>query len=206
MKNLGYEFGIEVAKGNIPNHSHINKFGRNTAIDSSTTEEIWDGSATYVFPATALMTSISQTADQELMRGATIEVQFLDANWDEVVQDAVLNGTNTTTVVILSTPLIRCYRMKVNANVVGDSPIRVHNTAENQDYAIISIGNNQTLVAVYMIPNGKTGYITNYWAHHNPATGQDPTSHPISLWCTDNENSFAARLQHLVGLPNGGGF
>jgi len=193
------DFMLEISRGNVSGMTHINKFGRNTAVASGGTEEIWDGSAAYVFPGTALMTKLSQTADQEAMRGATIEVQGLDASWDLVTQAKALDASLTTTAVTLDTPLIRAFRVKVLANVVGDSPIRLHNDAENQDYAIVGIGNNQTLMAIYTIPNGKTGFMTNYYAQVNKGGGV-PTTMNISMWATDNENSYAKQLKHFLGI------
>ena len=143
---------LEAASGNNTGMTSVNKFGRNSAVDIDVQEEIWDGSIAYSFPATALMTSISQTADQATLRGGTIEIQGLDANWDLVVQTATLDASDTTTVVTLTTPLIRCFRMRVLENVVTTSPIRVHNAGETVDYAIISVGNNQTLMAIYTVP------------------------------------------------------
>lgn len=200
------DFDLEVSRGNIAGVRYINKHGRNMAVASGIKEEIWDGSAVYSFPATALMTSISQTTDQVAMRGATIRVQGLDASWLLVEQDVVLDASDTTAVVTLSTALIRCFRMQVFADVVGDSDIRVHNAGETQDYAIITAGFNRTQMAIYTVPDAKTAYVTNYWAHHNPALGQDPTSNPIQLWSSDRKNMFAVELEHTVGLPNGAGF
>lgn len=190
---------LEFARGVISGYSCVNKFGQNTAIASGGTEEIWDGSAAYVFPATALMTSISQTTDQSAMRGKTIQVQGLDANWVLTTQNAVLDATLTTNVVTLSTPLIRVFRMKVLANVVSTSPIRVHNAAENQDYAVIGTGNNQTLMAIYTVPAGKTAYMTNYYATMNPGGGA-PTTLDIKLWGRDNANTYEKQLKHILGL------
>jgi hypothetical protein len=200
------DFALDICKGQVPGHSTVNKFGRNTDCAAAATEEIWDGSAAYSWPATALMTSISQTADQAAMRGATIEVQGLDANWALVVQNAVLDATLTTNVVTLDTPLIRCFRMKVLANVVSDSPIRVHNAGETQDYAIISIGNNQTEMAIYTVPANRKAFLTNYYAHHNPTTGQTFTSNIINIWARDNANSYAKQVKHTVGVPEDGFF
>jgi hypothetical protein len=200
------DYGVEVPSGALRGHSSINKFGRNTAVASGGTEEIWDGSAAYSYPATALMTSISQTADQVAMRGATIEIQGLDANWALVTQNATLDGTLTTTVVTLTTPLIRCFRMKVQANVVSDSPIRVHNAGETQDYAIISIGYNQTQMAVYTTPASTKAYVTNYYAAHNPTVGQTFTSNEIAVWGRDNANSYEKQLKHSFGVPADGHF
>ena len=200
------DFALNVAAGKVDGTTSVNKFGRNPNVASGTTEEIWSGSAAYVWPATALMTSISQTTDQVAMRGATIEVQGLDANYALVVQNATLNASDTTTVVTLSTALIRCFRMKVLADVVSTSDIRVHNAGETQDYAIISTGENQTTMAIYCIPAGKTGYMENFWAHHNPATNLDPTSNPVKLWARDKANSYESQIKSVVGLPTNGGF
>jgi len=199
-------FNISAVRGLLSGITTINKFGQNPAVASGGVEEIWDGSAAYVFPATALMTYISQKTDQAAMQGQTVEIQGLDASYALVTQNINLDGSNTTTPVILTTALIRCFRLSVLADVVTDQDISVHNTANNQDYAMILAGNNQSLMAIYTIPAAKKGYITNYWAHHNPATGQDPTSNPIKLWMRDKANSYEAQLKHLVGLPNGAGF
>ncbi len=199
--NLGgdpVDFMIEVAKGNVPGTSEYNKFGRNIAVASGPAEEVWDGSAAYVFPSTALMTSISQTTDQVAMRGATIKVEGLDASWNFVTQDAVL-GNPTTTVVTLATALLRCFRMEVQANVVGDADIRVHNAGETQDYAIITAGNNQTLMAIYTVPNGVTAYAPCWYATANPGGGA-PTTLDMKLWARDNHNSYEAKLMHSMGI------
>lgn len=190
---------LEIASGNVTGYTHINKFGRNVAVVSGGTEEIWDGSAAYVFPATALMTSISQTTDQATMQGEVVEIQGLDASWDVVTQNATLDASDTTTVVTLTTPLIRVFRMRVLADVVTDQAIRVHNAGETQDYAIILAGNNQTLMAVYTVPNGKTAYMTNNFATVNPGGGA-PTTLNMKLWGSDRENSYAKQIKHSMGV------
>jgi len=40
---LNEDFALQLARGQIYNHSSINKFGRNTAIANGATEDIWDG-------------------------------------------------------------------------------------------------------------------------------------------------------------------
>jgi len=191
---------LNIASGAISGITGVNKFGRNSDVAQDGTEEIWDGSAAYVYPATALMTSMSQTVDQAAMQGETIEIQGLDATWTAVTQEVALNGSNTTTAVTLTTPLIRCFRMKVLADVVGDSPIRVHNVGETQDYAIISPGNNQTKMAVYTVPLGKTAYMVGYYANLNPAAAVGPTSCTIKMAVRDNANSYEAQCKSVLGL------
>jgi len=195
---------LEIPAGSVAGKSSVNKFGRNVLISAGATAEIWDGLIPYSFPATALITSISQTTDQVVMRGATVQVQGLDANWDFYVQEAVLDATLTTNVVTLTTPLIRVFRAFVTADVVGDSAIRIHNAGETVDYAVITAGNNQTLMAIYTVPAGKTAYITNYYCNMNPATNKDPTSMQMRVMSRDNAAVQAPRVRHTIGLSNTG--
>ena len=204
LRRLGLgDTTILAAAGTNSAMSSVNKFGRNSAVAIATEEEIWDGSAAYVYPATALMTSMSQTTDQVAARGLVIEVQGLDSTWALVVQTKALNAADTTTAVDLDTPLIRVFRMRVLGNVVTTSTIRVHNAAENQDYAIIDTGRNQTQMAIYTVPAGKTAYMTSYYASVNPGTNLDPTSNPIRLYARDNANGYAKQIKHSIGLISG---
>ncbi|KKM18514.1 hypothetical protein LCGC14_1664950 [marine sediment metagenome] len=195
--------GLKIAMGVYPGVSYINKFGHNPAVASGGTEEIWDGSAAYVFPATALMVKLSQTTDQVAMRGETVEIQGLDANYAAVTQDVVL-ANPTTTPVVLGTALIRVNRMVLKSAVVADQPIRLHNSAENQDYSVILVPDQQTEQAIYTIPAGVTAYMTQYYAAHLPTTGQTFTSLNIKVLARDNGNSYAPMLKHELGLaPDG---
>ena len=197
--NIMSDPALEIAKGNIPGHAVVNQVGRNIAVAIGGIEEIWDGSASYVFPATALMTSISQTTDQVAMRGQTVLITGLDASWDLVTQTTTLDGSDTTTVVTLTTALIRCFNIKVTASVVTDQDIRVHNAGETQDYAIVLAGNNRTLMAVYTVPNGKTAYMTNMFGYVNPGGGS-PLTLDIKLWERDNDNNYEKQLSHSLGI------
>ena len=200
---------ISIAAGRTVHLSEVagkvNKFGENPTVASGATEDVWDGSIAYVFPATALMTSLSQTVDQAAMRGATIEAQGLDASWNSVTQTKTLDATLTTNVVAWGTPMIRCFRMKVLADVVSTSPIRCHNAGETVDYAIIQTGNNQTLMAIYTIPNGVTGYMTQYYRNFTKISGATPDSVEFSLWAADRDNSYEFQLKHRTAVQNDAG-
>ena len=201
--HMGDDLMLSISRGVIPGVSHVNKFGRNPLIASGGTAEVWDGLIAYSFPATALITSMSQTADQATLRGGTIEVQGLNASWEFVTQTKALDAANTTTVITLDTPLIRVFRAKVLENVVNTSPIRIHNAAETVDYAIININNNQTLMAIYTVPAGKTAYMTVLFTSMNPATNQDPTSMSVRMWARDNANGYERQIKHIFGLISG---
>ena len=198
-RNPLVDANLLIPMGVFPGVGCINKFGRNILVTDAADEEVWDGAAPYVFPATALMTKLSQTTDQTAMRAQTIEIEGLDGDMAYVKQNVVLDGTLTTTAVTLGTALKRVFRMRCLSAVVGDSPIRLHNTAENQDYAIILAGANQTQMAMYSVPTGKKAYMTGYYATINPGVG-NPTALNIAIYVVDNANGYAKQLKHSVGL------
>jgi len=208
LRKLGTQLNLYPASGADSTFTSVNKFGRNSAVASGGTEEIWDGSFAYIFSSTADITHIRSAVDSATTQGAVIEVQGLDANWTLVVQTKALDGTNSETEVELDTALIRVFRMKVLDAAAMDQDI----WAGDDDFivsaakAIITAGNNQTLMAIYTVPADKVGYITNYWAHHNPTTGQTFTSNPIRLWARDNANGYEKQLKHIVGIAADGLF
>ena len=189
-----------IARGLIEGTSQVNKFGEAPTVTAGTTADVWDGATTYAFPATATITHIRQATDQVATdAGAAIEVEGLDANWLQVTQTALLDATNTTTEVELTTPLLRVFRMKVNANVVAAADIwcgatgMVAGTAKS----IIQTGNNQTLMAIYAVPAGKTAYMTQYYADNVPSGSRQPDSVEFKLWMADRGKSYEFQLKHM---------
>jgi len=163
---MSSDFKLDVSAGRIPGTSKINKFGRNQDIDT-TSEDVWDGGGIYTFSTTADIThAVSASASDTF----DIRVIGLDTNWDEVIQDVTLTGT---TAVALTTPLIRCYRAyNISATAaLGNIQVGVGTTTGSFSAANlraqITQGFEQTLMAIYSIPRGKTGYATNFWASLN---------------------------------------
>jgi len=191
---------LEIPKGNIADTSSVNKFGANLEVASNTHEDVWDGGGTYNFPLTALITSLSQKVDQATLRGANIEIQGLDANWDLIVQTIPLNATSTTTIETLTTPLIRIFRAKIQANVIGAEIISVHNAGNTIDYAQITPTNNQTLMAIYTVPRGYTAYMTKYYADVVESTGKEPKSTEFHLLVADRKNNYEFQIKNARGI------
>jgi len=147
-------FLLRVAKGEIAGHSIVSKFGQNDDLDTSY-QDVWDGTGTYNYPAdgTAPITNVESTDDDD---DTDLEIQGLDINGDLVIQTVTLTGS---TLVTLPTPLWRVFRMKNVGAVDYVGIITAENAGNSITYAIIEVGNNQTLMALYTIPNGKTGYL-----------------------------------------------
>jgi len=197
---------LEIAKGNVAGHSVINKFGANHEVTNDTTEDVWDGGGTYSFPATATITHIRSAVDSADTRGKTIQVQGLDANWDLVVQEKDTDVSNSTTEIALDTALIRIFRMKVFEDTVLDQDI----WAGDDDFvvgdakAIIQAGHNQTLMAIYTVPNGHTAYMVNYYCDFVPTETKQPDSVEYSVWTADRGTGYEFQLKHKRAIPQGG--
>jgi len=194
---------LDISMGVKLGYSWVNKFGQNTAVASGGTEEIWDGSTTYTWPTSATITHVRAAVDSATTQGQVVEVQGLDASYVLRIQNATLDGADSTTEVALSPPLIRVFRMKVLDGTASDQDIQAGPTGFASQQAIITAGNNQTLMAIYTIPAGKTGYLVTWYAAINPATNQDPTSMPIRVWARDNTNGYAPQIKHIHGITTG---
>lgn len=195
---------LHIPAGDIAGHTTVNKFGANLNIPVGSEVEVWDEGEVYYFPTTTEITNIYQVADQVAMRGETIEVQGLDTNWDLTVQNVNLDITNTTTTVVLPTPLLRVFRMKALSAVSTNSTIKIINDAATRVFAAMQAGNNQTLMALYTVPNGKTAYMTSYYYDYVKEAARDPDSVEFSLWGADRVAGYTFQLKHKVGLPKGG--
>ena len=148
-------FYLEVAKGNVPGHSIMNKFGQNSALGTGAHEDVWDGGGTYTYPAdgNADITHLYSTVGGDTQ---AIEVQGLAIDGTLTVQTITLTGT---AVVALTTPLWRVFRLKNMGSTNNAGIIHASDAGKVVSYAQIGVGNNQTLMALYTIPLGKKGYM-----------------------------------------------
>ena len=89
----------------------------------------------------------------------------LDTNWEEVSQTVTLAGSGTAT---LPTSLRRVYRAYVAGSQAPTGNITI--ASGGTTYAQITNGENQTLMAVYTVPAGKTLYLHNGTATHGTDT------------------------------------
>jgi len=188
---------FSVGQGDEINASSILKFGRNTTIPSGTREDIWDGSSIYPWPATADITHIKSAASGD--EGLNIEVQGLDINYALATQEKMLDGADSTTQVALDTALLRVFRMKVKDSTDAASNIECRNVGGGTLYAQITAPFNQTLMAIYTVPAGKTAYLTRYYAEINKKTN---AAIEIELYVRPFGEVF--QLKHNGIIANGG--
>lgn len=178
---LDLEF--EIAKGNVPGHSFIHKFGKAADFDiADGFVTVWDGAddslvgnndgtgstaMQYTYSATADITKLSSDSAADTV---SIKVIGLASDYTILTQYKTLTGTTPVT---LDTPLIRVFRL-INvgsSNLVGnvfvsvtDAVIGTGVAGQPDDLtdirAMITIGHNQTLMSVYTVPAGKTAYMS----------------------------------------------
>jgi len=154
INSFGAASNIPIAAGELAGYSHINKFGFSTNIGfGGSYHTIWNAGGIYSYASTATIATV--TSDDPLDNGAVINIIGLDANYNEVSEDITIGGAAGTQL------FIRVYRALVKTPAAGQSSNvgKIDITIDSGTRAEILEGNGQTLMAVYTIPAGKTGYL-----------------------------------------------
>jgi len=152
----------EVANGNIYGYKVIDIFGFNSLISESESADVWEGGGKYVYDVygTAPIESLVSNDNTD---NVPIKITGLNIEGIEVEQIVNLNGS---TRVSLNIPLWRIFKMEND----GASDLKgcvfcytgtgnVPNIGDNTIRCIIKGNNNKSLMGIYTIPKGKTGYL-----------------------------------------------
>lgn len=211
-KNNYPKYELQVARGKVSGVSFINKFGRTTNVDSASATDIWDGAndgvatSIWVPPTTGRIHNIASTssADDAASTGArTLTIYGLDSNWLEATETVTLDGTNN---VATTNSYIRIYRMTCDTwgtGTVNAGIITATAQTDSTVTAAIAAGNNQTLMAIYTVPAGKTAYITEYYAAFNKDTGANTSTDMRLLVKTSADVANAGyQVKHIIGMFN----
>ena len=162
-------FELQVARGQISFHEFVHKFGFYDSVTTSLTT-IWSqgGVYSYLASASTLYISSSSTDDAAAGTGArTVTVSGLDNNFDEKVETVTLNGQSG--VELNGGTWMRVNRIVVNTAGSGGANAGVlyvgteatpSSGVPTNKYATVAAGDNQTLMMIYTIPRGYTGYVT----------------------------------------------
>jgi hypothetical protein len=163
-------FELQVARGQVAYHESVYKFGNN-AVVANVTETIWQqgGLYSYLSAASVLKVSSSSANDTSAGTGArTVELFGLDGDYNEINEVVTLNGQ---TAVNSTQSYLRINRMIVrsagsggsNAGIIYAGTGTVTTGVPANIYATINgDGTNQTLMALWTVPAGYTGYLMQY--------------------------------------------
>lgn len=204
--------GLAIAKGDVTGHSTVQKFGNASDFDSGDgIITVWDGAEDgtawelmrYVYSTTADIDSISSTSVGDTHE---IAIQGLDSDYNLVNQLVTLQGQ---TRVALNTPLIRVFRaynnnsvdltghviVYVNGTISGGVP-----TNKSNIRAVIDPLNQQTEMAIYTVPAGKTAYLTRGYASTSGAN--KASNYVVRFFAREFGKVF--RLQNVNAITENG--
>lgn len=211
------EYFFEIAKGNITGHSHINKFGMNSEVDTGDTYDIWElgtdtlGVPEYTWPSSAETMNISSSTDADSGATYLVTIEGLDANW--VLQSTEVQLTGWTPVAASGT-WIRVFRMYSTGSSSTAGNVYAANTATgtlgnngvptalNTVRSYFSADGQQTLQALFSIPANTTGYIAKWWTSILGAVGASQT---ITAEILTRNFGMAFRVKQSVDLSSDGG-
>lgn len=209
LRTTDSENGLAIAKGEVAGTGFVHKFGKAPDFDPGDGfVTIWDGAddsginqMSYVYSTSAAIDTISSSNAGDAV---DVEIQGLADDWTFVSQTVTLNGQSKVT---LPTPLRRAFRMKnAGASDIAGNVYCYEDTAitggvpndSTKVRAIIENGNNQTLMAVYTVPEGKTGYIRSFFAAGANTGFLTTGASEIKLFARDFGGVF--RLRHDTAI------
>jgi len=171
----GIEFSDEVVEG----ASAYYKFGFSEVVSTSEVT-IWPDASLYVFPTTAVTMNVSSTSNTDQTGGggaATVIIEGLDANYDEVIETVNTSGNAGVATSTSFLRINRAYVTNVGANATNDGHIFIGTggiTGGVPDvfYANVEAGEGQTLQAVYTVPRNHTAFITGFTAAHGKSANE----------------------------------
>ena len=147
-----YPYFLQVSRGLVAGHKRIFKFGYNEEIQD-VEETIWDVGGLYAYPSSAVTmtaTSSSGATDEDVQ----VTIQGLDASYNELSETVTLDASGTATT---TGSFLRVNRAFVASGTASAGNITIANGGTT--YAYISTLHQQTLMAIWTVPAGYTGYL-----------------------------------------------
>ncbi len=139
----------DIAKGNIWDSQPLNIFGFNRTV-GTTYETIWDDSANYVYPSSAVAMDVVSSSASDTMQ---VLINGLDANYEAISETVTLTGTSSVTT---STAFFR-----INSAIIlsGSNAGDISISNGGTKYAFIGAEIGTTQSSVYTVPAGHSIYL-----------------------------------------------
>ena len=189
------QFDLNVARGKVRGASTIHKFGATPSQSINTTASVWDkGDTLYPWSAfdTAGVLVVAQVGSDD--NGKTLTVEGLDDDFNIISEDFTLSSSGTVTGTETFKRVYRGYLS--DGGNVGEINVSRGGT---QVLRIIA-GAGQTLMAVYTVPAGYTGYL--YQGIASAQSGADATGF---MYARYNTVGTAFRVAHTFEVAGDGG-
>ena len=155
INSFGAASNIPIAGGQIEGYNYVHKFGANTDLANGSYEAIWDGNSVYPWATLDTAATTLTTNAAALNNGAEVTIQGLNENWELTTEVLTLDGTAQTTQ--------NSYKRVFRAFCSGSQALGADFTLSKGPTVVlkIQIAHQQTLMSVYTIPAGKSGYLFN---------------------------------------------
>lgn len=172
---------LVISRGYASGLTGVNKFGRNPDCDPAASatavpvgRDVWDlgiaGAAAWVPPTAARVHQLSSSDDEDGGAGTdtgalTIRVYGLDEDFLLQSETVTLAGTANAATANAYTMIYRmeCLTFGSSGRNLGD--IDATADVDGTVTARVSADMSQTLMAIYQVPAGKTGYVTGWYGH-----------------------------------------
>jgi hypothetical protein len=142
---------LNIARGLVKGTSHVHKFGAVPSMSTNTTGSVWDITNT-TYPWSAFSSASTLTLEANVAdNGVSVTIYGLDANYAEINETVTISAGAATT----TKSFIRVFRAFASAPNSNNINIKVSSTT----VARITSDLAQTLMAIYTIPAGYTGYL-----------------------------------------------
>ena len=190
-------FYLEIQQGLIHGYAFNHKFGAAPSMAAGTAT-VWDVDDTlYPWDALGSGSIINVERNNVADNGFIITVQGLDENYEFAEEEITITGADQTGSQLF-TRVNRAFISDSGSTNAGNIDIEA-GAAGGTTVGRINAGYGQTLMAVYTIPAGKTGYLI-----HMSCTGSSDTDASGSIRKREFEQD-AFRIQHAFELQLRGG-
>lgn len=192
--NWNEDFKLNVSRGKVRGAEMLHKFGAVPEVAQASTGTVWD-KATTLYPWSAfdtagpIIASIADASDN----GKQVMVLGLDENYEETQEVFTLSSSATVTGTVNFKRVFRAFITNGSINNVAD----INFTKSGSDVLRITAGKGQTLMAIYTIPAGKTGYL--YQGACSAQSGADATGDMYVRFFGQN----AFRIGHSFEVSSG---
>ena len=170
---------VDIAEGNVPGHVAVNKFGHNSDT-GATLEDVWDYSGAYTYLADDTFATMYISSDSAADTGMLFNVQGIDDEYNFFSANVTTDASDGRTFVAIDTGSTggdawRVFRV-INlsgTNQTGNIYVSKDNTDAGGDGIPDTVSNiqaqvkayaQQTLMALWTVPTGKTAYLTHIYA------------------------------------------
>lgn len=147
---------INISRGLMSNATYAHEFGSTPQISSGVSATIWDVSDT-IFPWSAFDTPGVLNIDRTSSDPATtiVTLEGLDADYNIVTENITLTNLSNNTGTQVFSRLNNAYVITDTGGNAGNITIQKNSTT----VGVIRAGKGRTMMAVYTIPAGYTGFL-----------------------------------------------